>query len=411
MNRWVVTTYLVQALPYTLVTAVSVILYKNLNFSNTDIAFYTSLLTIPWFIKPILSPLIEHWTSRRTLILWLSLLTLLSVLLLTFTLSLTNFFYPTLLAFLCIAFFSSLYDLNVDGLYITELNPQLQARYIGIRNLSYQFGRLLCQGGLVFIASQLFLYFEIKTAWQIALILLASILLMLIVYHLKSLPNSSTTFPKRIKHPYHHLKNVFKELCLIPHCIQVIFFILIYHLAENQLIKIVPLFLLDKISHGGLALSTAAVGILDGGIGITAILAGLLLSSFILERISLKKCLIPMTIFAAIANLGYLLLSLYNTQNLFLIGTVIAVAQFGFGLSNGAYMYYLLQRFGKGNYPMSLYATGTTLMGLSVMLGGAMSGYLQSFLGYEYFFLWIGLSSLGIVIFVMAHEKRAENFL
>jgi MFS transporter, PAT family, beta-lactamase induction signal transducer AmpG len=82
----------------------------------------------------------------------------------------------------------------------------------------------------------------------------------------------------------------------------------------------------------------------------------------------------------------------------------ISFAQFGFGLSNGAYVLYLLNIFTKGAYPMSMYTIATALMMLGISLGGAVSGFVQSLLGYNGFFLWIIMINLGLV--VMAFYRR-----
>jgi PAT family beta-lactamase induction signal transducer AmpG len=71
---WVPTLYMAEGIPYILVTTVSVILYKNLGISNTDIALYTSWLYLPWVIKPLWSPLVDMIRTKR---LWIVLMQLL----------------------------------------------------------------------------------------------------------------------------------------------------------------------------------------------------------------------------------------------------------------------------------------------------------------------------------------------
>ena len=67
--RWVPSLYVMQGLPFGLVTIVSAILYKTFNFSNTSITFYTSLLVLPWLFKPLFSPVLEGLASKRALVL------------------------------------------------------------------------------------------------------------------------------------------------------------------------------------------------------------------------------------------------------------------------------------------------------------------------------------------------------
>src|SRR5690554_8020749 len=62
---WIPTLYFAEGLPYVFVMTVSVIMYKRLDISNTDIALYTSWLYLPWVIKPVWSPLVDLLRTKR----------------------------------------------------------------------------------------------------------------------------------------------------------------------------------------------------------------------------------------------------------------------------------------------------------------------------------------------------------
>ncbi len=62
---WVSSLYLAEGLPYVVVMTVSVIMYKRLNLSNTEIALYTSWLYLPWVIKPLWSPVVDLLKTKR----------------------------------------------------------------------------------------------------------------------------------------------------------------------------------------------------------------------------------------------------------------------------------------------------------------------------------------------------------
>ncbi|MDP2139124.1 MAG: MFS transporter, partial [Candidatus Didemnitutus sp.] len=49
---WIPSLYFSQGIPYVVVMTLSVVMYKNLKISNTEIALYTSWLYLPWIIKP-----------------------------------------------------------------------------------------------------------------------------------------------------------------------------------------------------------------------------------------------------------------------------------------------------------------------------------------------------------------------
>lgn len=399
--RWIPSLYFLEGFIYALVTMVSLVLYKNFQISNTKIAFYTSLFTLPWFLKPLLAPALETLSTRRTFIIIMPSLTAILTLVLMLVFHLQDFFYLSIILFLCIAFAASIFDMNTDGFYIKQLRKQEQAYFIGIRTVFYQIGRLAAQGGAVLLASVLFFKYGMILSWQIIFALVSLTLLIITIYHYRILP-AETTLHARADNSVstkHHFENVWREFATLPQLSQVLLFIFLYQFAENQLIKIFPLYLMDTPQNGGLGLSTASVGIVNGGFNIIAMLAGILLSGTILARIELKRCLVPITVFAGVTNIGYLYLSLTPSHSILGIGLITGAAQFGFGLSNGAYMFYLLQAFGKGPYSMSLYAIGTAIMGFGVIFGGAISGYIQYLLGYTGFFIWIVIASVGMIAF------------
>ncbi len=75
---WVPTLYFAQGIPYIAVMTLSVIMYKRLGISNTDIALYTGWLYLPWVIKPFWSPFVDIFSTKRRWVLatqWLVALT------------------------------------------------------------------------------------------------------------------------------------------------------------------------------------------------------------------------------------------------------------------------------------------------------------------------------------------------
>jgi len=389
--------YFLEGLHYSFLTTVSVVLYKMLHVSNTKITFYTSLFTIPFLLKPFISPLIENYNNKRIFILLLSMTISLLLILISLSLFLKDNFTLSIFIFFIFAMIAAMYDICVDGFYLTQLTTKMQAKLLGIRTLCYQLGKLFSQGIIIFIASLLFSYFGIQFGWQITLLLLSLFLLFVCCYHYFFI-TSNKQKKMRISH-LHSYQQVYREFIHLPNLVFILFFIFIYHFGENQLIKILPLFLLDTTQHGGLEMSVASVSLLNGFIPIIGILTGIFLSSHLMARLSFRICFLPITFYASIINLAYVLLSMLLLKNILLVAIIIFLTQFGFGLSNGLYLFFLMQHFGKGNYPMSLYTIATALMGLSVTIAGAISGYLQFLLGYQIFFIWVSFISLMTLMF------------
>jgi MFS transporter, PAT family, beta-lactamase induction signal transducer AmpG len=290
-----------EGLPFALVAIVSVVLYKNLGIDNTQIAFYTSLFTLPWALKPALAPLLETFYTKRRFILATQSLIALTLFALAACIHLANFFSYSLLFFFLLAFFAALHDINADGLYITNLDTQDQAYFIGIRSCCYQLGKLIGQGGLVALVGFLLIHLGKINTWQLVLVLFGLTILGIVVYHVYSLPVEKNNRNAVLGNSF---KNVFHELIKLPHLGAVIIFTLAYNIPDAQLAKMVPLFLLDDPQHGGLGLSIMDVGIFYGGVGVIAMLIGITLSGVLLAKFSLKKCLLPITIFYGV-RFGY----------------------------------------------------------------------------------------------------------
>lgn len=401
-SYWIPSLYFAQALPYILITVVSSILYKNFAVSNAIIAFYTSLFALPWVLKPLLAPLLEHATDKKLLILVLEFMLAIMAILLALCLKLNNFFLVTVFVFLLSAFISTLHDISSDGFYIICLDKKAQAMFVGVRSLSYQFGRLVCQGGLVFIAGFFTVYYGKLLAWQLVLVVFSAMMLTLVIYHNNTLPsdkNITQVTKEKTYNIFFTFKRVYAELLSMPNILSILAFTIFYNFPESQLLKIIPLFMMDNSQQSGLGINTTMVGLIFGGVGTIGMLIGITLSGILFAKSTVKQYLVPITMFLGLTNIGYLFLSYYLPHSIWLIGCVVFAALFSYGLSNGAYMIFLLYTFGRGSYPMSSYAVGTALMSLGVMFAGAISGYMQYWLGYTYFFIWIICANICIIIF------------
>jgi PAT family beta-lactamase induction signal transducer AmpG len=401
-GQWIAGVYIMQGLPFALVASVSPVLYKEYGFANAEIAFITSLFTLPWVCKFLFAPALERMASRRAFTIAAQLAMFALILLLAFTLYMTNNIYLSGAVFMLIALTGAIHDINSDGLYLLNLDLHDQASLIGVRTIFYQLGKLLCQSGLVYAAGLLTFWVVHVPIWPSVLILLALIVCMFSLYNYKYIPVAEVANDQK---PFTaSYKKVLLELYQLPHLIAVIIFLLLYNLPESQLIKILPLLMLDQAQNGGLNLSVSDVGIING-VSLVSLLAGVTLSGYIMNRSGLKKCLLPFTVLAALANISYLTL-IYWHHGIWSVNAVVAVAQFFYGLSNGAYMLYLITLFAKGKCSMSLYAIGTAIMLLGMMLAGGVSGYIQAMLGYPGFFIWVVCASIGLIFLAHYHAKE-----
>ncbi len=152
---WIPTLYLAQGLPFAVVNAMSVIMYKSLGVSNTDIAFYTAWLYLPWVIKPLWSPVVDILRTRRWWIWVTQLLVGAGFAGVGLSLPLPVFFQATLVLFYLVAFSSATHDIAADGLYMLALNEKQQAFFVGIRSTFFRISMITGQGLLVIVAGYL----------------------------------------------------------------------------------------------------------------------------------------------------------------------------------------------------------------------------------------------------------------
>ena len=101
---WIPTLYFAQGLPYVAVMTISVIMYKRLGISNTELAFYTGWLNLPWVIKPLWSPFIDLIKTKRWWIITMQLLIGAGLAGIAFTIPTEHFFQLTLAVFWLLAF-------------------------------------------------------------------------------------------------------------------------------------------------------------------------------------------------------------------------------------------------------------------------------------------------------------------
>lgn len=149
---WIPSLYLAEGLPYVAVMTISVIMYKRMGISNTDIALYTSWLYLPWVIKPLWSPFVDLLKTKRWWIFTMQLLIGAGLAGIAFTIPLPFFFQATLAFFWLLAFSSATHDIAADGFYMLALDTNQQAMFVGIRSTFYRIATIMGQGLLIILA-------------------------------------------------------------------------------------------------------------------------------------------------------------------------------------------------------------------------------------------------------------------
>jgi PAT family beta-lactamase induction signal transducer AmpG len=394
---WIPTLYLAEGLPYVVVMTVSVIMYKTLGISNTDIALYTSWLYLPWVIKPFWSPVVDLLKTKRFWILLMQFFIGAGLAGIALTIPASKFFQYTLAFFWLVAFSSATYDIAADGFYMLGLSKHQQAFFVGLRATFYRIAFIFGQGLLVMLAGEI----ETNTgsivfAWKVAFLILAVSFLFFLVFHFFVLP-----YPKAdvrgttidIKDFRKSFINTFKVFFKKKSILLILGFILLYRFGEAQLVKLASPFLLDPIESGGLALTTSQVGFVYGTVGIIALSVGGILGGFAAAKKGLKFWIWWMLIAINIPNLVYVYLAFTQTTNFLLISVCVAAEQFGYGFGFTAFMLYLIY-ISEGEFKTAHFAIATGFMALGMMLPGMISGWIEEQIGYQQFFIWVCISTI-----------------
>ena len=399
---WIPTLYFAEGLPYVLVMTVSVIMYKRLEISNTDIALYTSWLYLPWVIKPLWSPFVDILKTKRFWIVAMQLLVGGALAGVAFTVPADKFFQYTLAFFWLLAFSSATHDIAADGFYMLGLSKHDQAFFIGIRNTFYRVAMLAGQGLFVILAGELeTISKNIQQAWKLSFLIIAALFLLFFLWHLFILP-FPTSDAKREAKSFNQVLTDFAETFVSffkkDGIVLSIVFILIFRLGEAQLVKLASPFLLDSPDVGGLGLTTSDIGFIYGTAGMIALTVGGILGGIVVSRQGLKKWMLPMVFAMNLPNLVYVFLAYVQPENLWIVTSSVIIEQFGYGFGFTAFMLYLIY-VSEGEHKTAHYALCTGFMALGMMLPGMVSGWIEEMIGYQLFFIWVMLCTLpGFII-------------
>jgi PAT family beta-lactamase induction signal transducer AmpG len=384
------TLYFAEGVPYVAVMTISVIIYKRLGLSNTDITLYTSWLYLPWVIKPLWSPFVDMLRTKRWWILMMQILIAAALAGVAFTIPGPLWLQGSLAFFWLLAFSSATHDIAADGFYMLGLEQHEQAYFVGIRSTFYRIATIFSSGLLVGLAGVLqVLTRSIAYAWSLVFYLIAGLFIALWLYHSWALPRPADD-QNRIQKSAHDIIHEFWQTLVTffqkPQVWVGICFMLFYRMPEGLLAKVSALFLVDSVKNGGLGLSDVEFGMVQGTVGVIGLTLGGILGGIVASRDGLKRWLWPMVMAITIPDLVYVYLSYALPSSLFIINVCIFLEQFGYGFGFSAYMLYLIY-YSQGEHKTAHYALCTAFMALSMMIPGLFAGALQESVGYRAFFV------------------------
>ncbi len=400
---WVPTVYFAMGLPFVVLNMVSVLMFKGLGIGDAQIALWTSLIMLPWTLKFLWSPFLEMFKTKKFFVVLTQLITGAGFALVALALHLSAFFAVCIALLAVIAFSGATHDVATDGVYMSELNKQDQAKYIGWQGAFYNIAKIVASGGLVWLAGWLLKYFggvqgteeavrheATVQAWMTVMLILAAVMVFLGVYHVRMLPSGGTaaTGAASGRETWNRLVEVIRAFFQKKHIWYYVAFIILYRLAEGFVMKIVPLFLKAERSVGGLGLGEQEIGLYYGTYGAAAFVLGSLLAGYYISHRGLSRTLFSLCCVFNLPFLAYTLLAIYQPENGMLIGSAIVLEYFGYGFGFVGLTLFMMQQVAPGKHQMAHYAFASGIMNLGVMLPGSISGFVSDALGYKAFFIF-----------------------
>lgn len=407
---WVPTLYFAMGMPFVVLNMVCVLMFKGLDVSDAQIALWTSIIMFPWTLKPLWSPLLEMYKTKKFFVIVTQIATGCIFGLIALALHLPDFFAVCIALLSVIALSGATHDVAADGVYMASLSKDDQARYIGWQGAFYNIAKIAATGGLVMLAGVLIKHFtgDVSTldaaaaavakrqgtvmAWTVIMAVIGVIMVLLGLYNAKFVPadhrDASAERPG-FKETMVELGNVFVDLFRKRHIIYYILFIILYRFAEGFVMKIVPLFLKADRANQGLGLSEEQIGLCYGTFGAAAFVIGSILAGYYVAHRGLQKSLFSLCCVFNLPFIAYTLLAIYQPESLWLIGGGIVLEYFGYGFGFVGLTLFMMQQIAPGKHQMAHYAFASGIMNLGVMLPGMLSGYVSDWLGYRDFFVFV----------------------
>lgn len=410
---WVPSAYFAMGLPFVVLNMVTVLMFKGLEVDDKLITFWTSLILLPWTLKPLWSPFLELFKTKKFFVVATQLTTGIAFGLVALSLNLSSFFAISITLLAVIAFSGATHDIACDGVYMSELSNSEQAKYIGWQGAFYNIAKIVATGGLVYLAGYFIeSYSEAgsvleanKKSWMTIMLILSAVMILLALYHIFALPSTKVVKnegKRSGKEILSELYNVLSDFFRKTHIIYYICFIILYRFAEGFVMKIVPLFLKAAREAGGLGLSEKEIGLYYGTYGAAAFVLGSLLAGYYISAKGLKNTLFTLCCIFNLPFVVYAFLAFFQPESGLIICSGIVFEYFGYGFGFVGLTLFMMQQVAPGKHQMAHYAFASGIMNLGVMIPGMMSGWVCETLGewfnrpggYEPFFIFVLIATI-----------------
>lgn len=394
---WVSTGFFAEGMPFVMITWVSATMFKDLGHSDTEITLWMGSLTLMWSLKPLWAAMLEMVKTKKWVVVTTEFAMAALLAGVAFSLSLPGYFLISIGVLWVMAFVSASHDICMDGIYLTSLSKKEQAKFAGIQGAFWNMGRIFCMSAIIYIAG----YFGEgeRSSWSIAWCVAAAILSAIAGYHLFRLPTGAISKrPQSVREGWDTCIDSIIDFFRKPKILGMLAFVLLFRSGEGLLVGVGHLFLQAPLEDGGLGLSLAEKGLIEGMISTPMSLLGGILGGILISRYGLKRLIFPMALCLNVPDLTYVYLSQAVSPSaplsLVTIGTLVTFEKFFYSFGFVANMLYMMQQISPGRYHMVHYAFCSAIMIFALGQTGIISGYLADTFGYQQFFIIVMFATI-----------------
>lgn len=412
---WVPSSYLAMGLIYVTVGSVANVMFKNMGMDNTSAAFWSSILAFPYTFKFLWAPVLELYKTKKFFVVLMQFVLAASIAGVAFALRLPgkSWLLPVLVLLAISAILGATQDIGSDGVYVTTLPPKDMAKYTGFQSMCWNAGFLLAAGPLIHFSGVL----HERTgswgsSWMVIMLVIACLMVLAGIYHTRLLPPGAAALdaPKTLGQAMSSFGHTFATFFQKKDVVRLVAFAFLYRSGFGLIDKMGPLFMIDDRAKGGLGLSNQMLGDINGTFGTGAFIVGSLVGGWLVSRVGLRKSLLALCLCLNVPNVTFLILSQALPSNYYVIAGIVTFEKLGWGIGCVGHMIYMMQQIAPGPYKTAHYTIATALMGACMMLTGAVSGYLENRVGYQWFFIIVLLAAApSIVVTLMAPFHHPDS--
>lgn len=383
--------YIVEALSYVITTTIAVFMLKRLGYPNSLILVITSGAFGAWCFKPLVKRVLTFLASyyfsfvaSGLIIVWQ--LADMAYALLERTYTSKSVFTSLLVIILATTVFSSAKDLYIR--MHLDRRSVVYANYLN--SILYHIILVLGEGLIILSAGFLEILFpRISLVWSYVFFAIALIegmlLLTIVLLFTGKMPRLRSDSENIEVGSMTHTSrgDMFRYM------VSMFFFLL----PNISILRLRPLFFIDRHINGGVELTLLEIGWVQGTIGIIAYTLGHVWGYHLLHRKNGQKARVWIAFLWVVPSLMFLLMNVWQPETLSVIGVIVFVNQLciGLGINLITQLHpriHPLKRM-EGNNPFT--TSSVVLVTLPIVLG---VGYLQEWIGYRSLFCILSLISI-----------------